>query len=106
MRRYPASSNCFTLKSPYPVQIHLRNYTNQFLSHPSALPLCSYLRAQEHVVPLEMLEGNFGEQLMLKNESVDMLVSALQANQSRLDFAVSRIRTRLRIARWRQVSGV
>ena len=53
-----------------------------------------------------MLEGNFGEQLMLKNESVDMLVSALQANQSRLDFAVSRIRTRLRIARWRQVSGV
>lgn len=82
MRRCPALSNCSTAKIPYPVQIHLRYYTNYFLSHPSALPLCSYLRAEERVVPLEMLEGDFGEHLMLKNESVNMLVSALQANQT------------------------
>jgi hypothetical protein len=71
-----------TAKSPYPFQLHLRNYNNQFLGPPSALPLYSYLRAEEHVVSLEMLvelEGDFGEHLMLKNESVDKLVSALQA---------------------------
>ena len=85
MRRYPALSNYFTAKSPYPFQIQLRNYTNQFLSPPSTLPLCSYLRAEEHVVSLEMLvelEGDFGKHFMLKNESVNILVSALRANQT------------------------
>jgi hypothetical protein len=37
------------------------------------------------VVPLEMLvelEGDFGEHLMLKNESVNKLVSALKAKRT------------------------
>lgn len=47
----------------------------------SALPLRSYLRAEEHVVSLETLlpvEGDFGKYLTLKNESVNKLVSALK----------------------------
>jgi hypothetical protein len=40
--------------------------------------LCSYLRMEEHVIPLEMLvelEGDYGEHLMLRNESVRKLVA-------------------------------
>ncbi|KAF2467022.1 uncharacterized protein BDR25DRAFT_359073 [Lindgomyces ingoldianus] len=77
-RYYPIAP---TARSPYSFQLHLRHYNNQFIGPPSALPLYSYLRVEEHVTPLEMLvgvKGDFGEHLMLKNESVDKLVSALR----------------------------
>jgi hypothetical protein len=81
LRRYPVLSNSPSPRRPYAFQLHLRDYNNQFLGPPTALPLYSYLRAEEHVVSLEMLaelEGDPGEQLLLKNESVDKLVSALK----------------------------
>jgi len=80
-----------TPRKPYPFQLHLRDYNNQFLGPPRVLPLCSYLRAEEHVVSLEMLvvlEGDFGDHLMLKNESVNKLVSALKAMRRNIIVAI------------------
>lgn len=74
-----------TTKGPYRFQLCLRYYDNQYIPRaPSALPLDSYLRAEVHVVPSEMLvelQGDFGEHLMLKSDSVDQLVSALRRIQ-------------------------
>lgn len=73
-------------REPYPFQLRLRDYNSQYLGPPKALPPCSYFGAEEHVVFMGMLkelEGEFGDHLMLRNESVAKLESVLKGKQVR-----------------------
>lgn len=76
-----------TARKPYPFQLHLRDYNNQYHGPPSSLPLYSYVRAEVHTASAEMLVefmGDFGDHLMLKNESIKKLESALRRQQTAL----------------------